>query len=58
MGETWRFGIERKNIKTFFSGKDFAIKEINHPESLKKRYFNNDESYKINETHCITWLEV
>lgn len=58
VGEAWKFGIEKQNIKSFFSNKGFSIKEIVHPELLKKKYFNNNNSYKINETHCITWLEV
>lgn len=57
-GEAWKSGIERDEIETFFQGLEYSVRETANTDFLRKKYFNNDASYMINETHCVVLCEV
>jgi methyltransferase (TIGR00027 family) len=56
-GEAWKFGIEESGITEYFRDQGFTVAEEADTALLHDRFFNGDDRYRINGTHCIVTLQ-
>ena len=56
--EAWKFGIEEKEVKTYFENLGFKVLDTSNSKQLEKKYFLDNHNNLINGAHSIAWLEV